>query len=362
MALYLQMDGVDDYIKLPSMTLTKIVADVLVVRRTDKTRFLWDFRTGIGFSYMQQLTNGTDTKGTGSYDVNGTANAAIPNGTRCTITHTFSSGTDDGNIFSDQNGANNLQGNIYSIKIYNGTTLQASYDMTTGTVQDQSGNGRHATLTGGTWLDDGTGGGTPTTQDGTTSLVGYGTVSTTGNILKQATANLLGNGLLTADGSIVGAVNVVTGTASLLGTGLLTASGTKIQNALANLIGTGTLTTYGIMIGNGQAALIGQGLLTANGVMIPGIHILDGSASLLGTGLLNANADVIHIAVYVDGTFTAVGLGVLNAFGTGVSQKKPPIISSIKVKGNRINIKLNNTSVHLKGTLNNTIHLKGGIQ
>jgi hypothetical protein len=37
---------------------------------------------------------------------------------------------------------------------------------------------------------------TPTTQDGTASLIGIGTVLTTGNILKQGNANLIGTAFL----------------------------------------------------------------------------------------------------------------------------------------------------------------------
>jgi hypothetical protein len=116
---------------------------------------------------------------------------------------------------------------------------------------------------------------------------------------------------LTANGSIIGAVNVLDGS--------------------ANLIGTGTLSASPVILKNGQAIL-------------------------LGTGTLSANADVTHIAVTIDGTFQAVGLGVLEAFGTLVEQKKPPIIGSIILKGSL------STTVKIKGSRNTTIHLKGGIQ
>lgn len=155
---YLQMDGIDDYLKLPSMTLTKVLTDVKVRRRTDVVRVLWDFRVGIGFSYLQQQTNGTDASGSGTVKVNSSTvsngTAFIPNNTRCTIEHSLSTGTDDGNIFSNNNANANsvIDGDIYDIKIYNGASLVAHYDMSLGNVQDQSGNGNHATLTGGTWV------------------------------------------------------------------------------------------------------------------------------------------------------------------------------------------------------------------
>jgi hypothetical protein len=184
MAYYLQMDGVDDYLKLPSLTFNKIVADVVVRRRTDIARFVWDFRSGIGFAYLQQTTGGVDAWGTGTFKVNGTTQtnntACIPNGTRATLEHSFSAaGTDDGNIFTNNGVSANTQisGDIYDIKIYNGATLVAHYDMTIGNVQDQSGNGFHATLTGGTWITDGTGGGTAYTASLSDSLAPSDTIS-----------------------------------------------------------------------------------------------------------------------------------------------------------------------------------------
>ncbi|MFH5181169.1 hypothetical protein ACHHV8_36715 [Paenibacillus sp. TAB 01] len=162
MAYYLQMPGNGSYIKLPSMTLSRIVAEVAVRRKTDVVRVLWDFRTGISFAYLIQQINGTDAIGAGAIKVSGTSvsngTTFIPENTKTTIEHTFSStAMDDGNIFSNSSGAANstIDGDIYDIKLYNGTTLVAHYDMSTGTVQDQTGNGNHATLIGGSWVQDG---------------------------------------------------------------------------------------------------------------------------------------------------------------------------------------------------------------
>jgi hypothetical protein len=167
MTTFLKMNGNGDYIKIPNtITFSKIVADVKIRRRTDFNRVVWDFRSGIGFSYLQQQTNGTDSTGRGSVKINGVSSsngtAFIPNDTRCTIEHDLgTTGADDGNIFSNNGVSANtfIDGDIFDIKLYNGTTLVSHYDMTTGTVQDQSGNGKHATLTGGMWVDDGIGGG-----------------------------------------------------------------------------------------------------------------------------------------------------------------------------------------------------------
>jgi hypothetical protein len=174
MTLYLQMNGVSDRIQLPSMTFTDVVLEMSVTRSTSSAKFYLDARPGIGFGYFQSNTNGTDSWSTfNEVDVDGVSKsnntAMVPNDQKTIVKVVkWTAGTDDVTIFSNNGGSANtyLNGKIYSIKVNNGATLQASYDMSTGTVQDISGNGNHATLTGGTWVDDGTGGGTPTFTDG----------------------------------------------------------------------------------------------------------------------------------------------------------------------------------------------------
>jgi hypothetical protein len=167
MALYLNMDGVDDRLQLPSMTFTEIILEMSAIRATNAVKLYVDARTGVGFCYLQSNTNGTDSWSSfNNVYVNGVNQsnntAMIPNDQRCAVRLVRAAGTDDLTIFAQNSGSANtyVQGKLYNVKIYNGTTLQAHYDMTAGNVNDISGNGRHATLYGGTWLDDGTGGST----------------------------------------------------------------------------------------------------------------------------------------------------------------------------------------------------------
>jgi hypothetical protein len=157
---FLQMDGVDDRLQLPSLSFTEIVLDMIVNRSNVSTKLYIDARTGVGFTYFQSQTNGTDNfSGFNNVYVDGvnkTNNTTIiPNNQRCQVRIVKSvAGTDDLTIFSQNSGIANtyVQGNLYNVKVYNGASLVAHYDMTTGNVQDQSGNGKHATLIGGTWV------------------------------------------------------------------------------------------------------------------------------------------------------------------------------------------------------------------
>lgn len=269
MAYYLQMNGAGDYLKLPSMALTRIVADTTIRRRTDFNRVIWDFRTGIGFSYLQQTTGGLDTWGSGTVKVDTVtktnSTVAIPDGTRCTIDHTLSLGTDDGNIFTNNSVTANtfISGDIYDLKIYNGATLVAHYDMTLGNVQDQTGNGNNATLTGGTWVSDATG----TTQTGASSVQGVSTITAAATVIPAAitgSASLQGVATVSATANIINASMV--GSASLPSVGMVTATASVILSGSASLTGVSTVTALAAGLNvPGSASLVGVSWISVTG-------------------------------------------------------------------------------------------------
>lgn len=175
MVKYLSMDGVDDKLKTPSMTFKTVELDISIDPITTRWQYYVDARSGIAF-YAYRNSNGTDgTTGNPNLvyvdGVQKTNNTTwVPSNQRVKLSvSAWAEGTDDAMIFAQNNGNQEfMKGKIYGVKFFNATgTLVAHYDMNTGTVQDQSGNGNHATLTGGTWLDDGTGG-TDTGTDGST--------------------------------------------------------------------------------------------------------------------------------------------------------------------------------------------------
>lgn len=188
MAYYLQMDGVDDYLKTPSMTFTKIVMDFKARQTAGASRVYFDSRSGFSFGYVQRTTGNVDTIGnTGQMTVKVNSStvtnntAFIPYDTRVTLESTWSTAAaDDVNIFSSSTATAFMPGDIYDVAFYNGASLVAHYDMTLGNVQDQSGNGRHATLTGGTWVSDG--------GSGTVGSTPYATKQTINQISTVAVA------------------------------------------------------------------------------------------------------------------------------------------------------------------------------
>jgi hypothetical protein len=154
---YLQMDGVDDYITIPALAEIRAVMEIQV--ESIVVGVLWN---SAGNFSLTLNANGTETYNAskiGEVKVDGvvvTNNTSfIPRSKKITIEMTLLSQNSWSNfVFTANNAVNNyVKGNIYSLKYYNASNvLLGNYDMSTGTVLDQSGRGKHATLTGGTWV------------------------------------------------------------------------------------------------------------------------------------------------------------------------------------------------------------------
>lgn len=199
MVKYLQLNGTSDYIQCPSLQFDEIIIDVVRRNKTSSVNYYFDTRVGLGFYLYHSTTNidyypninGSKIYVDGVLAPVASGQAYTTADVRQTIRATLTTaGTDNITFFTNNTGAaaNTMPADVYSIKLLLGGVVKAFYDMSTGTVQDQSGNGYHATLTGGTWLDDGTGGSTGTTYTGEGTAQGYSTLSS----LEQAIIKALG--------------------------------------------------------------------------------------------------------------------------------------------------------------------------
>jgi hypothetical protein len=174
--MYLQMDGVDDWLRTPQLTLSRIVMEFAYEPNNPPATtayYLFDARGGSPngnyMVYINHTTNGVNKGGnisTVNLDGIPYTNQVLSTGTRYKIDATFVQA-----ILSEANGVEffvnyafqnttRVKGKLYRITGYNGSNVIFDYDMSKGTIQDQSGNGNHATLTGGTWISD-----TPTGSD-----------------------------------------------------------------------------------------------------------------------------------------------------------------------------------------------------
>jgi hypothetical protein len=151
-AKYLQLDGIDDYITTPNMPdVVKIVMDFTFYSTQAGARVYFIKSADGHYNYIR-----TDTFAFGRNGiVEETYNTGVPL-TRDTRTTFYWNTPSDVGAF-DFFKYNAYFGKVDLFKItgidVNGN-VKFLYDMSTGALQDQTGNGNHATLNGGTWLDD----------------------------------------------------------------------------------------------------------------------------------------------------------------------------------------------------------------
>lgn len=168
----LQMNGVSDYIKLPSLIFDKIE---LTCHSTEVTNNSWsyyvDARPGITAAYMGINGNGNIQYSDAWYAIymNGknliNLNKAVYEKVSITLL-LKSSAAADINIFSDFTSKFCMMGKLYSVQIFLKGLPVAAYNLTEPSLneekipsspsisilKDQTGNGKDAALFGGTWI------------------------------------------------------------------------------------------------------------------------------------------------------------------------------------------------------------------
>lgn len=151
---HLFMNGTTDRLQLPSITMDSIELEILV----DETQpnavwYYFDSRTGLTNGFLASNSKGVGIQKVYVDNILAGSLPVVPKSKKTKIKAiNTSSFTDDITIFSNNIFANQTKGRIFKITCYLTGQIAAQYDMSTGTVQDQSGNGKHATLTGGTWI------------------------------------------------------------------------------------------------------------------------------------------------------------------------------------------------------------------
>ncbi|NOU97331.1 hypothetical protein GC093_29485 [Paenibacillus sp. LMG 31456] len=157
----LSMNGATDWLLIPTIPI--IVTDLeMRINVENNGGYYYDTRENATSSYMfRDAASGKDQRGPNEdVYVDGVMKAnsihAVNNGVERTLKVHFWTGlTSPGNMHifcrSTVDARTFMKGKIYDIKLYNGANVVAHYDMSTGTVKDQSGNDNHATLNGGTF-------------------------------------------------------------------------------------------------------------------------------------------------------------------------------------------------------------------
>lgn len=152
----LAMDGVTNYLQLPSMTMDSVEIDCMV-SSGQLGKFIVEARPGLPNGYFWTSGGGTDQSGSGwsSVTIDGiNFTNPFPKNQRMKVKLSSTSFTEAIDIFNS-NGSTCYKGTIYSIKCLLNGAVVANYDFTkpdgvNGTqAVDTSGNGRHGTIYGG---------------------------------------------------------------------------------------------------------------------------------------------------------------------------------------------------------------------
>jgi hypothetical protein len=155
----LSLNGTSNYLQLPSFMMDTIEIECIIDNvQTDTDPCLIDARTGIGVGYFaknENLGSGWTALMVDGIDKPNKLWTDVPKGLKTLIKLSANQFTDDvtiGTNYIFQSGFF-VKVFLYSITCYLSSVVVAKYDFSKGTVQDQSGNGKNATLVGGNFVD-----------------------------------------------------------------------------------------------------------------------------------------------------------------------------------------------------------------
>jgi hypothetical protein len=144
----------------------------------------------------------------------------------------------------------------------------------------------------------------------TASYSGTGSLASTSNLVRTATATYTGSGTLSANGNVVGGAVTQQGTATYSGTGTFATTANRILAASATYSGTGTASSTGVTIRRPSWSATGTGTLASTATVVPG-GTVSGSGAFTGTGTFTATAVTLRVrAAAFTGTGTASATGV----------------------------------------------------
>lgn len=357
MGYYLQMDGVDDYLKTPTLTYTKVVIDALPQSSTAIETYFIDASNRSTGGYIR-FTN------TGAIQNNMNQTGFTLNARTVTTGTLAAAFTGTLAFFARNDGAERGAGNVYDIKVYNGTTLVAHWDFTIqssgNTVPDQSGNGNTLTIyNGGTWVNDGASAGTTYTGSGVAQ--GTSNVSSVDSFIAHATASAQGMSDVSAIANVI---------LSAMGTaqGTSTVSGNEIKSfaASGSAQGQSNVTANELIIYLTSGTVNGQSSATANETVVT--HngtVYSESGSAQGVTEITVNERQILSAkgtaqglsnVSAHELIVLMAQGIADGYSTvTVVDSSMQIIGRIELKGQR------DLYVYLKGQRELTINLKGSL-
>lgn len=329
MGYYLSLNGTSDYLKLPSLTYNKIVIDALLYTEPS------DGVLHYAVDSVSRSTGGYLRYNNGTQFTNFTIiSPPITKGTRATNTLTIATATGGLSFGSAYSTGNYFKMDIYSITVYNGAAVVALYDMSTGTVSDQSGNGNNATLVGGTWVQD-------TPSGSITSVAAASTttaIAPSVSVQKQAT--ITGVAATSTASAPAPSISIVQPNVTI---SVLVASSSAAANAPS--VGTGSNVSVAATVANVASSAVVPTFSTAAIAAITATVAAISNAAIAPTVTTIRNVNVVQV------TATAT----ITASSPKITLNANQIIGSVVLKASRT------LTVPLIASRQLIVDLKGGL-
>lgn len=165
MGYYIQFSGITTNLKTPVLTFDRVVMDILPEPRLlallGYQRYFTTNFNGVKSSVYRNMAGKDKKENIPTIKMNGVpfvidTDSIAPN-KRVVIEISYDGqpNTSESTLFADLGGlTDNLNGRLYDLKFFLGNRIVAHYNPEFKNVQDLSGNGKHATINSGTFVED----------------------------------------------------------------------------------------------------------------------------------------------------------------------------------------------------------------
>lgn len=247
MGYYIQFSGITTNLKIPVLTFDRVVMDFMAEHRLlallGYQRYFTTNFNGVKSSLYRNLAGKDKKENLPAIKMNGIPfiidTDTIQTNKRVVIEFSFDGqpNTSESTLFADLGGlTDNLNGRLYDLRFFLGNRIVAHYNPEFKNVQDLSGNGKHATVSGGTFVED---------KAITGKVVNAGVITMTNTLVQNETLDI--------------ATKISNISATLQTSGELSTTANKISNA-------GSITLSSIVDLNTEVSKIASGKIELSGI------------------------------------------------------------------------------------------------
>lgn len=277
MGYYIQFSGITNHLKTPVLTFDRVIMDFMAEHRLlallGYQRYFTTNFNGVKSSLYRNMAGKDKKENLPTIKMNGIPfvidTDTVPTSKRVVLEFSFDGkpNTSESTLFADLGGlTDNLNGRLYDLKFFLGNRIVAHYNPEFKNVQDLSGNGKHATINSGTFVEDKT---------------------VTGNIISAGTFNL--NNEVVRKFSLPSATKISDAKTIMNASGNFSIDASKIITTNYPFISKNNkLDIFLSKISSASSKLTSSGQMNVNGS-----KVMDNKTDFITDSVLNAESHVI---------------------------------------------------------------------